>query len=516
MKGKVSILVVVFAVYLIVFSIGAYAYTPPTTFGAPNSFGVSYEAVDNSGAFKGFNATITMPSDLRALIDASEDANSEFNQNQYFNLFVRLQLDYKIDNGNWHYDSSWDAVDKMGDQSFSLMTSVGSGVYTTDVTYYEDDYFEKYFSTELTPPNEAYFDTHTWHFRTRFVVSYTGPQGEEYFTSPWSDTVNYTNAATEYPAKLIAHAPVLKSIAQGKYANDAPYLTVITMKPHTDLDKLSAISSNHLMIQVWIKVDDGEWKLGDESIYKENLTIDASDYLGSVSNFDAAQYQIKTRYAFDYYWYPAAGKTGTIYSPYSNILTHGMDGWSEASGWAVPTLTDAQELGLIPSILNGADMTKPITREEFAELAVLLYEKVTGKTAIAQSPNPFTDTSNPQILKALTLKIASGISPTEFAPNRLLNREQCATMLFNTLKAINPTADYSIAGAKDFPDQKYISSWAVAATKYMAKIGILNGNSKGEFMPKATTAAQEAAGYGMATREQAIALSVNSFRKLNK
>jgi len=516
MKRKVRILISMLTILLITFSGGAFAYTPPTSFGAPASFGVSYEVIDNSGAFKGFNATVTLPADLRALLDASEDTNSEFNQNNYFNLFVRLQLDYKIGAGNWHYDSSWDTVDKKGDQSFSLMTSVGYGVYTPDVTYYKDDYFERHFPTELTPPNQAYFDTNTWSFRTRFVVSYTGPNGEEYFTSPWSDTVNFTNAATEDPAKLIAHAPVLKSIAQGKYANDAPYLTVITAKPHTDLDKLSSISSNHLMIQVWIKVDDGEWKLGDESIYRENLTIDASDYLGSVSNFDAAQYQIKTRYAFDYYWYAAAGKTGTIYSPYSNTLSHGMDGWSDASSWAVSKLGSAQELGLIPSILNGADMTKPITREEFAELAVLLYEKVTGKTPVPQSPNPFIDTTNPQILRALKLGITSGISPTEFAPDRLLNREQCATMLFSTLKAIDPTANYSVTGTKDFPDQKYISSWAKDATKYMFKLGIINGNANGLFMPKFTTAKEEASGYGMATREQAILMSLSAYKKYDK
>jgi hypothetical protein len=50
-------------------------------------------------------------------------------------------------------------------------------------------------------------------------------------------------------------------------------------------------------------------------------------------------------------------------------------------------LQNAYDLGLIPDILIGADMTKPITREEFCELAVLLYEKVTGKAGEPVSPN---------------------------------------------------------------------------------------------------------------------------------
>lgn len=86
-------------------------------------------------------------------------------------------------------------------------------------------------------------------------------------------------------------------------------------------------------------------------------------------------------------------------------------------------------------------------------------------------------------------------------------------MLFRAIKAIHPPGDYSIAGVKDFPDQKNISTWAVEPTKYMNKIGVILGDAKGNFMPKATTPAQEATGYGMATREQAIALSVRTHDK---
>ncbi len=66
-------------------------------------------------------------------------------------------------------------------------------------------------------------------------------------------------------------------------------------------------------------------------------------------------------------------------------------------------------------------MTKPITREEFCELAVLLYEKVTETAAAPVSPNPFTDTTNSQILKAYALGITTGTSTTTFSPNTLIN-----------------------------------------------------------------------------------------------
>ncbi len=86
-------------------------------------------------------------------------------------------------------------------------------------------------------------------------------------------------------------------------------------------------------------------------------------------------------------------------------------------------------------------------------------------------------------------------------------------MLFRAIKAIKPDGSYSTDGVKDFPDQKYISDWAVQAAKYMSGAGILTGDKEGNFMPKATTSAQEASGYGMATREQAVALSVRTYNK---
>lgn len=204
--------------------------------------------------------------------------------------------------------------------------------------------------------------------------------------------------------------------------------------------------------------------------------------------------------------------------PLYSVISHNMLAWSNASQWATAELKKADDAGLIPDILKGADLTRPITREEFAELAVKLYEKSIGKAAIPASPNPFPDTKNPEILKAYKLGVTTGISTAKglvFSPDDPINREQCATMLYRALKAIAPGGEYSIAGIKDFPDQKYISSWAVEGTKYMSKLGIIKGDNKGNFMPKAVTSAQEATGYGAATREAAILMSVRSFEQID-
>lgn len=283
--------------------------------------------------------------------------------------------------------------------------------------------------------------------------------------------------------------------------------------------------------QIDMKIGDGQWfyDMGEslfgnalsfdeeldkpENYVTNDVTCDPMDYgVEGAVDIKANVYHLRVRYA--YLANQGSDSEHYIYSPFSNIVSIGTGAfYKEASDWAKSELQKANDLGLIPAILKGADMTKPITREEFCELAVLLYEKVTEQKSEPVSPNPFTDTSNPQILKAYNLGITAGTSQTTFSPNVLINREQCATMLFRAIKAIHPQGDYSIAGVKDFPDQKDISIWANEAAKYMYQTGIITGDAQGNFMPKATTPAQEAAGYGMATREQAIALSVRTHDK---
>ncbi len=185
-----------------------------------------------------------------------------------------------------------------------------------------------------------------------------------------------------------------------------------------------------------------------------------------------------------------------------------------SSNWAYSEIIEAEGYGLIPDIIRNVDLTKVITREEFCVLALLLYEKTTGKSPEAVSSNPFTDTKNEQILKAFALGITQGTSSTTFSPQVLINREQCAAMLFRTIKAIYPEGDYSTAGAENFNDQKNISSYAEEATKFMSKLGIIKGDNNGNFMPKATNPAQTVSGYGMATREAAILMSVRTFGKI--
>ena len=181
--------------------------------------------------------------------------------------------------------------------------------------------------------------------------------------------------------------------------------------------------------------------------------------------------------------------------------------YSAASTWAEEELKKADTYGLIPSSIYGDDMTRFITREEFAELVVKLYEKATKKNASAPVTNPFTDTKNTEILKAYNIGITTGTSATTFAPKESTTREQVATMLSRVIRLIAPNGDFSGNGAPVFTDQKDISAWALEHVLFMSKIQIIKGTD-GRFMPRPITVAQQVEGYAITTREQALAMCV--------
>ncbi len=165
--------------------------------------------------------------------------------------------------------------------------------------------------------------------------------------------------------------------------------------------------------------------------------------------------------------------------------------WSRASDWAVKDLTDAKELGLFPKCLEGRDLTHKITRAEQAALAVKIYEVVTGNTAVP-AENPFTDTTDEEVLKALNLGVTSGTSATTFEPDANLTREQAATMLSRVYKKVNLTGwtlatdskfKFEFDMPQNFKDHSKILSWAEQSVYFMASKEWILGNEKKEFMP---------------------------------
>lgn len=178
--------------------------------------------------------------------------------------------------------------------------------------------------------------------------------------------------------------------------------------------------------------------------------------------------------------------------------------WSKASEWAEPELKEASKENLIPEIFDEANLTKNITRKEFAHTVVKMYEKITGQKAVPIAKNPFTDTKDKEVLKAYNIGITNGTSDTTFSPDALITREQMATMMTRALtKAGKDTSRPE--SAKLFADDSEFSGYAKDSIYYMSSIEIIKGVGENKFNAK-----------GNASREQALAISIRCVKKLNK
>lgn len=204
------------------------------------------------------------------------------------------------------------------------------------------------------------------------------------------------------------------------------------------------------------------------------------------------------------------GKFGTAQFVVSGAAAENTDytaGYEGLAPWAAPVVNEAVDANLTTQKVL-VDFPSPITREQFCELAVLLYEKMTGTKAVLPASNPFNDTTNPEILKAANLGIVGGVGNGKFAPNNNVTRQEISVMLLRTLKCVMPDIPTSAEFKTKFQDAGSVDAWALEAVKFMNANDVVGGstvNGVSYILPKGNT-----------TREQAIALVLRIYNKFNK
>ncbi len=271
----------------------------------------------------------------------------------------------------------------------------------------------------------------------------------------------------------------------------------------------------------WITVFRSNYGTPAEYGY-ENICYGITDSGDGYLNLTDNKIYFKLRYYSTF-----ADTDEVVYSDWTEVFTVGesVDDEITASEWAKPELEKAQELGLIPAVLDGADLTQSITRAEFAAVSVKAYEKLSGVSAIPAVNNPFTDTTDVEVLKAYNTGITSGVSADKFDPTALLNREQAATMLTRVFKKVSlagwtldADSNFTLPYEKPelFADDADISDWAKDSVYFMAANGIISGVGNNKFAPKNVTTEDEATGYANATREQALIIAVRMVENLKK
>ena len=170
---------------------------------------------------------------------------------------------------------------------------------------------------------------------------------------------------------------------------------------------------------------------------------------------------------------------------------------ADLSDWAVNEYIESNSTGLISYKIASGNLQSNITREEFCELAINLYEKLTNETLRVPDVSPFTDCSNVAVSQAYYNGIVSGVSDDTFEPNRSVTRQEMAKMIVNTLTAGEINVALNTQGGTDdiksFSDHSSVSDWAQSAISTMVNHNLLSGDIDNKIMPLTN-----------ATREQAI------------
>lgn len=181
--------------------------------------------------------------------------------------------------------------------------------------------------------------------------------------------------------------------------------------------------------------------------------------------------------------------------------------WSLCSDWAKDYMQQAGAAGLIPDNLDNQDLTLLISRAEFAAVAVRLYEALRSEVPRYGGENPFTDTEDPDVLRAYSLGVVNGMGDGTFAPDAGLTREQAVTMLGRVyeLAYTDAIGDGSglIQATARFADHWNIFDYAKNYVYFFSGQSIIDGMGDGTFAPKASM-----------TREQAIKVAVETADKL--
>ncbi len=199
---------------------------------------------------------------------------------------------------------------------------------------------------------------------------------------------------------------------------------------------------------------------------------------------------------------PLAGEASFIQvTVRSRIPTDTISDWA-AEGYG---------LARVNGLTGGLDALyqRPVSRAEFAALAVNLCERLLGRE-LPQAASPFSDSADPVVAKAWRSGLVKGTSATTYAPNRTIARQEAAVLLMNVhrfllsqpettarpvVRDLSPAAVSGATGVAlygvPFADAAAISTWAREDVARAAALGLLRGVAGNRFDP-----------LGQLTREQ--------------
>lgn len=169
---------------------------------------------------------------------------------------------------------------------------------------------------------------------------------------------------------------------------------------------------------------------------------------------------------------------------------------ADLSSWAVNEYQAASEAGLVSYSVVSNNLKDSITREEFCELAMNLYKKLTNEAVPTPAGSPFTDTDSVAVAQAYNYGIVQGTDDDTFTPDRLVTRQEMAKMLVSTLTAsevvFNISDGAETAYVDGFADGDDVSAWAMSSVNTALNYGLMTGVTDDTLEPLTATSREQA------------------------
>lgn len=162
-------------------------------------------------------------------------------------------------------------------------------------------------------------------------------------------------------------------------------------------------------------------------------------------------------------------------------------------------------------LMSGFDATtfSPDTVSTRAQIVMILYNLSGDTTDYSKYYVPFTDVRPGTwyynaVVWGYDKDIVAGMTPTTFAPDGLITREQMAVLLYGYTEKYAPAYLGGAASLNGFPDAASVSNWAYAAMSWAVGNGLISGI--------ASNGADYLAPSGGATRAQIAAIMMRYCR----
>lgn len=162
-------------------------------------------------------------------------------------------------------------------------------------------------------------------------------------------------------------------------------------------------------------------------------------------------------------------------------------------------------------LMSGFDATtfSPDTVSTRAQIVMILYNLSGDTTDYSKYYVPFTDVRPSTwyynaVAWGYDKDIVAGMTPTTFAPDGLITREQMAVLLYGYTEKYAPAYLGGAASLNGFPDAASVSNWAYAAMSWAVGNGLISGI--------ANNGADYLAPSGGATRAQIAAIMMRYCR----